>query len=51
MFLGDTITVHYEFTDIDPAARRSTAKIEIANQDGVLVTVGRHILKWVPNAG
>jgi acyl dehydratase len=51
VFLGDTITVHYEFTGIDPATKRSTAKIEITNQDGDLVTVGQHILKWVPNEG
>jgi len=51
VFLGDTITVHYEFTQIDPSTKRSTAKIEITNQDGELVTVGQHILKWVPNEG
>jgi len=51
VFLGDTITVHYEFTQIDPATKRSTAKIEITNQDGELVTVGQHILKRVPNEG
>jgi acyl dehydratase len=49
VFLGDTITVHYEITDIDPGTKRSTAKIEITNQDGDLVAVGQHILKWVPN--
>lgn len=49
VFLGDTITVHYEITAIDPPARRSTADIKITNQDGELTTVGQHILKWVPN--
>lgn len=49
VFLGDTITVCYEFTEIDPAAKRSTADIRIINQDGELVCVGQHILKWVPN--
>lgn len=47
VFLGDTITVHYEFTSIDPDARRSVADIRITNQDGELTTVGQHILKWV----
>ena len=51
VFLGDTITVHYAFTEIDLTTRRSTAKIEITNQDDELVTVGQHILKWVPNQG
>jgi 3-hydroxybutyryl-CoA dehydratase len=51
VFLGDTITVRYEITEVNPETRRSTAKIEITNQDGELVTVGQHVLKWVPNVG
>ena len=49
VFLGDTITVEYEFIDIDVGRKRSTADIRITNQDGELTTVGQHILKWVPN--
>ena len=49
VFLGDTITVTYTFTAIDPEAKRSTADIKITNQDDELTTVGQHILKWVPN--
>jgi len=49
VFLGDTVTVHYEIATIDPAARRSTADIKVTNQDGELVAVGQHILKWVAN--
>lgn len=49
VFLGDTITVHYEIVSIDMTARRSVADIRITNQDGELTTVGQHILKWVPN--
>jgi acyl dehydratase len=49
VFMGDTITVHYEFTAIDPEAKRSTADIKVTNQDGELTTVGQHIMKWVPN--
>jgi len=49
VFLGDTITVHYEITEVNPETRRSTAKIDITNQDGELVAVAQHILKWVPN--
>ena len=51
VFLGDTITVDYEIAEVDVEARRSVAKIEVTNQDGVLVAVAQHILKWVPNAG
>ncbi len=49
VFLGDTITVDYEITEIDIERKRSTADIRITNQDGELTTVGQHILKWVPN--
>lgn len=49
VFLGDTITVTYTVEKIDAAARRSWAKVEIANQHGELVTVGQHLLKWTPN--
>ncbi len=50
VFFGDTITVTYRISGVDAARRRSTGAIEIRNQDGVLVTVGTHILKWVKNA-
>jgi acyl dehydratase len=49
VFLGDTITVTYTVEKIDVAARRTWAKVEIANQHGDLVTVGQHLLKWTPN--
>lgn len=49
VFLGDTITAHYEFVSVDTSARRSVADIKLTNQDGELTTVGQHILKWVPN--
>ncbi len=49
VFLGDTITVTYEIASVDTEARRSVSDIKITNQDGELVTVAQHILKWVPN--
>ena len=49
VFLGDTITVVYEVSEIDVERRRSTAKIEVTNQGRELVAVGAHILKWVAN--
>lgn len=49
VFIGDTITVTYEFISIDNKSKRSVADIKISNQDGELTTVGQHILKWVPN--
>lgn len=50
VFFGDTITVTYTIAAVDPDRRRSTSDITIANQHGKTVTVGRHILKWVPVA-
>ena len=49
VFIGDTITVHYEITAIDPERRRSTGDIKVLNQSGETVAVAQHILKWVPN--
>lgn len=49
VFFGDTITVTYKISAVDTKTRRSTGAIEIHNQDGQLVTVGTHILKWVKN--
>jgi acyl dehydratase len=51
VFFGDTITVVYTIETIDPARRRTTADIKITNQRGELVTVAKHILKWVKNPG
>jgi acyl dehydratase len=49
VYFGDTITVEYKVAVIDLERRRSRAEIGITNQDGVLCTVGQHILKWVKN--
>ena len=40
VFLGDTITVHYEIVSIDEKRRRSVADIRVTNQTGKLVAVG-----------
>ena len=49
VYLGDTVTVHYEIVDIDEQSRRSNADIRVINQSEELVAVGQHILKWVAN--
>ena len=49
VFLGDTITVAYTVSEIDVVRRRSTASIEVTNQNDELVAVASHILQWVPN--
>jgi 3-hydroxybutyryl-CoA dehydratase len=49
VFIGDTVTVRYRVAETDPERRRALSEITVENQDGTLVAVGRHILKWVPN--
>ncbi len=49
VFLGDTITAAYTISEIDVVRRRSTAGIEVTNQNDDLVAVASHILQWVPN--
>ncbi len=50
VFLGDTITTRYTIAEVEIERKRSHAELEITNQDGELVAVGRHILQWIPNA-
>ena len=50
VYFGDTITVDYRISAIDPERRRATGDIKITKQDGTLVAVATHILKWVKNA-
>src|SRR5258708_6105490 len=49
VFFGDTVTVDYRITAIDLDRRRATADIQVTNQDGTLVAVATHVLKWVKN--
>ncbi len=49
VFIGDTITVRYTISAIDPERRRSTAEIVMVNQQGETVAIAQHILKWVAN--
>ena len=50
VFLGDTITVDYEITEVDVERKRSYGDIRVTNQHEELIAVGVHILKWVPNS-
>lgn len=47
--IGDTVTVRYKIREVDPERRRARADISVTDQDGGLVAVAEHILKWVPN--
>ena len=50
VFINDTITVEYIVEKFDREQNRSYAKIEVTNQEGELVAVAAHILKWVPDS-
>jgi 3-hydroxybutyryl-CoA dehydratase len=47
VFIGDTVTLTYTITEIDPVKRRSRSEIKIVNQKGELAGVAQHILAWV----
>jgi 3-hydroxybutyryl-CoA dehydratase len=49
VFIDDEITIRYMVVEEDLEKRRSTAKIEVKNQDRQLVCIATHILQWVPN--
>jgi 3-hydroxybutyryl-CoA dehydratase len=49
VFFGDTVTVTYTIASIDREKLRASADIKITNQDGTLVAVATHLLKWVRN--
>jgi acyl dehydratase len=49
VYFGDTVTVNYTIASIDVERRRSNGDIKVTNQDGTLVAVATHILKWVAN--
>ena len=50
VFFGDTITVDYRIATIDREKLRAAADIKVTNQDGTLVAVATHLLKWVRNS-
>ncbi|MBO0766477.1 MAG: dehydratase [Hyphomicrobiaceae bacterium] len=50
IYFGDTITVDYRITAVNPERSRATANVEIRNRNDELVSVGTHIPKWVKNA-
>ncbi len=47
VYIGDTVTLTYTITEVDPVKRRSRSEIKVVNQSGELVGVAQHILAWV----
>jgi acyl dehydratase len=50
VFIGDTVTLSYTVAEVDAQKRQSLADIRAVNQNGDLVAVARHILRWVKDA-
>lgn len=50
VYVGDTLTARYTIVELDEAARRSRAKVEIVKHTGELAVAGEHIMKWLPGA-
>lgn len=48
VYIGDTLTSTYEISEIEDDAMRSIARLSVVNQNGELVFVARHILKFFP---
>lgn len=44
--IGDTITVRYTITDADEATDKTYAAIETSRDDGTVVCVATHVLKY-----
>jgi 3-hydroxybutyryl-CoA dehydratase len=47
VFIGDTITVTYAVTDCKTEKGRTTAAIEVLNEQGEVVAAAIHIMKWL----
>lgn len=45
-FFGDTLTALYEVIEVRPDEMKTYADVTITNQDGTVVCVARHILKF-----
>jgi acyl dehydratase len=47
VFIGDTLTAHYEVEATDEAGGRSESACRVLNQAGETCLVARHIMRWV----
>ena len=51
VFLGDTVTVHYEVERVDEAEGKVYSAVRVANQDGTVCLAATHILKLIDAGG
>ncbi|WP_119270233.1 MaoC family dehydratase [Taklimakanibacter deserti] len=47
VFIGDTITVTYAVTGCEIEKSRTTATVEVLNEQGEVVAAAIHIMKWL----
>jgi Acyl dehydratase len=47
VYFGDTVTVSYRVKAVDAERARSVAEIEVTKQDGTVVAVAEHVMKWL----
>jgi acyl dehydratase len=47
VFIGDTISVVYRITDVEPERRLSRGRVEMTNQAGETVLVAEHLMSWL----
>ena len=48
VYFGDTVTATYTIIEIDNENLKSVGKVEVVNQNGEVVVVANHILKFFP---
>jgi 3-hydroxybutyryl-CoA dehydratase len=51
VFINDTVTLTYTVAEIDAVKRQSLSDIRVVNQNGDLVAVARHVMRWVKDKG
>lgn len=49
--IGDTLTVRYRVARVDEAAGETEGAIEVRNQDGRMVAIASHRMRWQPANG
>jgi acyl dehydratase len=51
VFIGDTVTLTYTVAEVDPVKRQSISDLKVINQNGDLVAIGRHVMRWTKDKG
>ena len=51
VYIGDTVTLTYTVAEIDPVKRQSISDLKVINQNGDLVAIGRHVMRWTKDKG